>query len=95
MSLIVLAVGAGCLAIAGYAVGVLGRKPCPACGTKLLRRMPWTANDGNRWRRARPGKLFRCESCFAEFVRVDSGTFVARHVWEQGGEGIPPAKLLR
>ena len=89
-----LAVGAGCFAIAGYAVGVLGRQPCPACGTKLLRRV--AAFDRRATVEPEAGvRRYACESCFAQFVRRGRGPLVPRHMWEQGNEGIPPAKLLR
>ena len=94
MSLIVLAVGAGCVAIAGFAVGVLGRTACPACGTKLLRRVERrrVTEIETSWIESR----YACESCLGEFMRRNDGPFVPRHQWEQGmRDGIPPAKLLR
>jgi hypothetical protein len=89
----VLAVGAGCIAIAGYGVGVLGRSKCPACGTKLLVRVGSFDRDATV--RAEGGvRLFACESCMGQFVRRDKGPYVPRHLWEQGNEGLPAAKLL-
>ncbi len=89
MSWIVLAVGAGCLAIAGYAVGVVGRHSCPGCGTKLLRSVRWRPDSDPRG-----ATLYKCESCWGEFVRRGKGPFMPRHLWDQGNEGIPPARLL-
>jgi transposase-like protein len=94
VSIVVVLVGIASAAIAAYSVGAIGRYPCPACGTKLLRRVERqrVVGAGMSWTESR----YACESCFGEFMRRNKGPLVPRHLWEQGmRDGPPPAKLLR
>jgi transposase-like protein len=94
VSLIVVAVGVACAGFTAYAIGAIGRYPCPACGTKLLKRVDRRRAGGATmtWIESR----YACESCFGEFMRRNKGPLVPRHLWEQGmRDGPPPAKLLR
>jgi transposase-like protein len=94
VSLVVALVGLASAVVAAFAVGVIGRYSCPACGTKLLKRVDSrrVAELGTVWIESR----YACESCFSEFMRRGKGPLVPRKMWEQGmRDGVPPAKLLR
>ncbi len=90
-------VGAFAVTYAAFLAGAafsLRRRPCPSCGTKLLRHLATRRlfePDGKRWIES----LYRCSACRGEFLRRDRGPLVPRHMWTAGmRDGIPSARLL-